>query len=92
MMTLPWSSPGEDRVARRRERAAFAGRTPWAMVSNGRSLRIVDCTRTWTRLGLEFDFEILTAARKEWLALWWLANADAMRRRAPDRCARVIAV
>ncbi len=77
-MALPWSSPVRS-AWRDAAKRGLAAHTPWAMVSNGRSLRIVDCTRTWTRLGLEFDFEILTASPKGVVALWWLANADVMR-------------
>ena len=78
LVTLPWSTPVRT-AWRDAATRGLAGRAPWAMVSNGRSLRIVDCTRTWTRLGLEFDFEILTASPKGVAALWWLANAEAMR-------------
>ena len=78
IVALPWSSPVKS-AWRDAAKRGLAGCTPWAMVSNGRSLRIVDCTRTWTRFGLEFDFEILTASPKGVIALWWLANADVMR-------------
>ena len=78
IVALPWSSPVRT-AWRDAAKRGLADHTPWAMVSNGRSLRIVDCTRTWTRLGLEFDFETLTASPKGVVALWWLANADAMR-------------
>ncbi len=78
LMTLPWSTPVRT-AWRDAATRGLAGHSSWAMVSNGRSLRIVDCTRTWTRLGLEFDFEILTASPKGVVALWWLANAEAMR-------------
>ena len=78
LMTLPWSTPVRT-AWRDAATRGLAGHSSWAMVSNGRSLRIVDCTRTWTRLGLEFDFEMLTASPKGVVALWWLANAEAMR-------------
>ncbi len=78
LMTLPWSTPVRT-AWRDAATRGLAGHSSWAMVSNGRSLRIVDCTRTWTRLGLEFDFEILIASPKGVVALWWLANAEAMR-------------
>jgi len=82
LLTLPWSAP-VGIAWRDAAKLAIAGHAPWAMISNGRSLRIVDCTRTWTRLGLEFDFEILTASPKGVAALWWLANAEAMRTAGP---------
>jgi hypothetical protein len=78
LIVLPWSAPVAT-AWRDAAKHAIAGHTTWAMVSNGRSLRIVDCTRTWTRLGLEFDFEILTASPKGVAALWWLANAETLR-------------
>ena len=78
LVTLPWSTPVRT-AWRDAALGGLAGHASWAMVSNGRSLRIVDCARPWTRLGLEFDFEILTASPKGVAALWWLANAEAMR-------------
>ena len=78
LITLPWSTPVRT-AWRDAALGGLAGHAQWAMVSNGRSLRIVDCARTWTRLGVEFDFEMLTASPKGVVALWWLANAEAMR-------------
>ena len=78
ILALPWSSAVRT-AWRDAAQRGLANHKPWAMVSNGRALRIVDCARTWTRLGLEFDFETLTASPKGVAALWWLANADALR-------------
>lgn len=45
-------------------RAALAGGARWAMVTNGHSLRIVDCSRIWSRQAVDFDFStLLTDAR-----------------------------
>ena len=74
-LTVPWAVPA--RTAWRAALAAgVAARTPWALVSNGHSLRIVDCSRAWTRHGIEFDLDAIRspAAAK---ALWLLANARA---------------
>ena len=78
ILALSWSSPvaAAWRAAAKR---GLAGDTPWAIVGNGRSLEIIDCRRTWTRLGLQFDFETLTRSPKGVATLWWLAHADAMR-------------
>ena len=44
--------------------AALACGARWAMVTNGHSLRIVDCSRIWTRQAVDFDFAtLLTDAR-----------------------------
>ena len=83
IVALPWSSPVQS-AWRDAARRGIADRAPWAMVSNGRSLRIVDCTRPWTRLGIEFDFAALTTSQKGVVALWWLANANAMRSTGAD--------
>ena len=78
IVALPWSGP-LGTAWRDAAKHGIADRRSWAAVSNGRSLRIVDCTRPWTRQGVEFDFETLTTSRKGVAALWWLANAEAMR-------------
>ena len=55
----------------------------WAIITNGRSLRIADCTRSWTRAGIEFDFERLLLSPRGVAVLWALANAGAMSGAAP---------
>lgn len=77
LFVVPWSvAPASAwREAIQRGVAAAAA---WAIISNGRSLRIVDCTRTWTHNGIEFDFDRLLLAPRGVAALWALANAAAM--------------
>lgn len=83
LLVLPWTLPPESawRDAMRWGLATGAG---WAMIANGRSLRIADCTRTWTRAGIEFDFERLLLSPRGVAALWTLANAAAMSGAAPQ--------
>ena len=55
-------------------RAGLAGRHDWAIVCNGRSMRIIDSTRSWSRAAVEFDFEQLMLSPKGVAALWLLAR------------------
>ena len=90
LLVLPWTVPP---VSAWREaiRCGGAGDAAWAIVTNGRSLRIVDCARTWTRAGIEFDFERLILGPRGVAALWMLANAATMSGRvAPTLRSRVI--
>lgn len=76
-VTVPWSMP----VRAAWQAAVTAGGAEgvaWAIVCNGRSLRIVDCTRTWTRHGIEFDLELIASAPAALQALRLLANAAAL--------------
>jgi hypothetical protein len=77
LLVVPWSarpaSAWRDAI-----RCGLASGAAWAIVTNGRSLRIVDCTRTWTRAAIEFDFERLFLSPRGIAALWTLANAGAM--------------
>lgn len=49
-----------------------------ALISNGRLLRLVDCTRPWSRAAVEFDFERLVMSPRGVGALWTLTNRAAM--------------
>jgi hypothetical protein len=49
------------------------------VVSNGRSLRIADCTRTWTRAAVDFDFAPLMSGPKGVAAFRAFARAAALR-------------
>ncbi len=77
IVTLPWSLPART-AWREALRLGLAARAPWALIGNGHSLRIVDCTRAWTRAGVQFDFADLLASPKGTAALWWLAHAGAI--------------
>ena len=74
LFSVPWtastSSIWGDAV-----RQGLAAHASWVLVSNGRSLRIIDCARSWTRAAIEFDFERLTTSPKGVTALWHLARA-----------------
>jgi hypothetical protein len=91
VLTIPWSMPPRsawrDAVARGTARQAS-----WALISNGRSLRIVDCSRAWTRASIELDFQTLTLSRAGIAALWLLASQPSLSSRGPASLhARVMA-
>jgi methylase of polypeptide subunit release factors len=79
VLALPWCVPIRT-AFRATTRAGLAASAEWALVSNGHSLAIVDCTRTWTRARIEFDFERLLATPKGIAMFWLLANAAASLR------------
>jgi hypothetical protein len=74
LIVVPWSVPTAS-VWRDALRRGLAADRSWALVCNGRSLRVVDCTRSWTRAAIEFDFDRLAASPSGIAALWMLANA-----------------
>ena len=82
VLSVPWTIPPRSawRDAVRRGAAAQAS---WALVSNGRALRIVDCHRAWTRAAIEFDFEALLLGPAGLAALWLLACAASLGARGP---------
>lgn len=90
LFVVPWSvAPAS--AWRKAIQRGVASAAAWAIITNGRSLRIVDCTRTWTHDGIEFDFERLLLAPRGAAALWTLANAAAMAGTAsPTLRSRVI--
>ncbi|HUQ87193.1 MAG TPA: hypothetical protein VM096_06515, partial [Vicinamibacterales bacterium] len=63
LLVIPWaestSSAWRDAL-----RLGLTAGCSWAIVSNGRSMRIIDCARSWTRSAIEFDFELLIAGPK----------------------------
>ena len=82
LLVLPWAWPlasaWGDAI-----RSGLAAGADWAVITNGRSLRIADCTRSWTRAGIEFDFERLLLSPRGIAVLWALANAGAMSGAGP---------
>ena len=82
LVALPWTAVPAS-AWRDTTRLGVATGTTWGLICNGRALRIVDCTRTWTQAGIEFDFENLTTSPKGIAALWVLANRSAMRGSGP---------
>jgi hypothetical protein len=79
LLVLPWSAPLRT-AALAAARVGLAAGAEWAMASNGRSLSIIDCTRTWTRARIEFDFDRLLATPKGVAVLWLLARDRATLR------------
>ena len=77
VMTLPWRLPL--RAAwRDAALAGIAAGANWMIVTNGHSLRVVDCARPWTRQGLEFDLELIMSNPKAIAALWMLCRGQSM--------------
>ncbi|MEO7133309.1 MAG: N-6 DNA methylase [Vicinamibacterales bacterium] len=77
LLVLPWAWPTSS-AWRDAIRCGLGAGVEWAIITNGRALRIADCTRSWTRAGIEFDFERLLLSPRGVAALWALANAGAM--------------
>ena len=77
VMTLPWQSPLRP-AWRDVTLAGIATGASWAIVTNGHSLRVVDCARTWTRQGIEFDLELVMSNPKAIAALWILCHGRSM--------------
>lgn len=82
LIVVPWTEPPAS-LWREAIRCGLAAGAGWAIVTNGRSLRIVDCTRTWTRAGIAFDFERVLLSPRGVAGLWMLAHARAMAGNAP---------
>lgn len=75
-LSLAWSVPVANSW-----RAAPIGRgspAPWTLVSNGRTLRIIDGSRTWARKGIEFDLGAAASSPKTIAVLWQLAQARSL--------------
>ena len=76
LMAVPWCIPARS-AARATTQLGLSAAAEWALVTNGRSLSIIDCTRTWSRARIEFDFERLLATPHGVAALWLLGSARA---------------
>lgn len=74
LLISPWTDTPAS-AWRRAMRAGLAEGQVWAIVCNGRSLRIVDCTRSWSRAAIEFDFEHLVLSPKGVAVFWLLTTA-----------------
>jgi hypothetical protein len=75
IVVLPWSV-SLDSSWTNVLRAAIACDARWAMVTNGHTLRIVDCSRIWTRQAVDFDFAALLTDARGVAALLSLAGAQ----------------
>jgi hypothetical protein len=76
VITTPWATP-VDAAWRDAVRGGVAADAAWALVTNGRSLRIVDCRRPWSKHVLRFDFGALLAHPRGAQLLWELAGPQA---------------
>ncbi len=76
LIVLPWART-PDEATRLLQRAARTAGARWALVATGRSVHIVDASRTWTRRTLDFDLERVMADERAVLALWACARASA---------------
>jgi hypothetical protein len=74
VLCLPWSArlSSANRAAMN---AALTAGADWSIVTNGRTLRLDACARSWTRSGIELDFELLCASAKGVALLWRLGRA-----------------
>lgn len=81
LVIVPWTEPTHStwRIA---VRVGLAAHATWALVCNGRSLMLVDCSRSWTRATVEFDFDPLISGPKGVAALWALARASSLAGRS----------
>ena len=77
LIVIPWSEP-TSQLWRRAVSRGLAANVTWAIICNGRTLRIVDCSRSWTRAAIDFDFNALVSGPKGIAALWALARASAL--------------
>lgn len=76
LLSVPWSLPAAAAWRDAMRRGIDHG-VSWALICNGRSLRIADCRRPWSRAGIEFHFDRLTISPAGIAALWILAGAPA---------------
>ena len=77
VMTLPWQSPW--RAAwRDAVLAGIVAGANWAIVTNGHFVRVVDCSRPWTRRGIDFDLERIMSNPKAIATLWILCHGRSM--------------
>lgn len=75
IVVLPWAA-SLDSSWSNVLRAALACGARWAIVTNGHSLRVVDCSRIWTRQAVDFDFATLFTDARGVSALLGLAGAQ----------------
>ena len=80
ILSVPWTTPTHA-LWRDAVRHGAATGAAWGVISNGRSLRIIDCTRAWTRAAIEFEFEPLMMSPRGIAALWLLASAPSLAAR-----------
>jgi hypothetical protein len=79
LLCIPWSFHMHA-TWRDAAKAGIEAGVPWAIAVNGRALRIVNCARTWSRAGIQFDFESVCSSPKSIAALWQIAKAMSIDR------------
>jgi hypothetical protein len=77
VVSVPWTTT-IDQAWHRAGRTGFGEHSRWSVVSNGRSLRIVDCARPWARLAIEFEFAALLKDPRGAVVLAALASPRAL--------------
>lgn len=76
VIALPWAAAA-DAAWRDAVRGGTGADARWALISNGRALQIVDCSRPWARHTVQFDFSRLLGDPRGAGVLWELAGARA---------------
>lgn len=80
VLSVPWTASPRS-IWRDAVRRGAAEQVSWALISNGRALRIVDCGRAWTRAAIEFEFDALTLSPAGIAALKLLASSHSLAAR-----------
>ncbi len=76
VVAMPWEMR-VDLAWREAVPDAAGAEAQWALLTNGRSLQIVDCARPWAKQSLQFEFASLLAQPGGAPLLWSLAGAHA---------------
>jgi Eco57I restriction-modification methylase len=77
VVVVPWATRLDGRW-RDAIRGGVATDTPWVLLANGRSMRIIDCTRAWTRLSIDFSFPAIVSDPRGPAALYALGRAGVL--------------
>lgn len=77
VLSLPWTSTPAS-AWRDAIRLGLDANASWALVCNGRALRVIDCRRAWSRAAIEFEFDRLSTSAQGAAALWMLACPAAL--------------
>ena len=77
VLSIPWNTVPHA-AWRDAIRHGAGTQSSWALISNGRALRMVDCRRAWTRAAVEFDFETLMLSPAGIDSLHALASAASL--------------
>ncbi len=83
IITLPWAAT-VDGAWRDAVRGGVGADAEWALVTNGRTLQVVDCRRPWARHVLHVDFATLLAHPRGAQLLWTLTEAHAIGQSGPQ--------